>query len=83
MGADRIRLGDALVKEGVLSEDQLKAALQEQQASGRMLGELLVEQGVLSGSVAVRTLARQLGVKGCMLRHGLIDPDRTGGGRAP
>ena len=74
MGADRIRLGDALVKEGVLSEDQLKAALQEQQASGRMLGELLVEQGVLSGSVAVRTLARQLGVKGCMLRHGLIDP---------
>ncbi|UCD74303.1 MAG: Flp pilus assembly complex ATPase component TadA [Phycisphaerales bacterium] len=74
MHGERVRLGDALVKEGVLSEDQLKAALQEQQASGRMLGELLVEQGVLSGSAAVRTLARQLGVKGCTLRHGLIDP---------
>ncbi len=74
MADDRPRLGDALVEEGVLTQDQLMVALKEQKASGRMLGELLVDQGVLSGSAAVRTLARQLGVKGCMLRHGLIDP---------
>ena len=74
MGTDRVRLGDALVKEGILSEDQLKVALQEQRASGRMLGELLVEQGVINSQTVVRTLARQLGVKGCILRHGLIDP---------
>jgi type IV pilus assembly protein PilB len=39
-----------------------------------MLGELLVEQGVISGGMLVQVLARTLGVKGCHLRHGLIDP---------
>jgi len=74
MATGRVRLGDALVKEGVLSEDQLKAALREQRTTGRMLGELLVDQGVINNQTVVRTLARQLGVKGCILRHGLIDP---------
>ena len=68
MGTGRLHLGDALVKEGILSEDQLKAALQEQRASGRMLGELLVEQGVISNQTVVGMLARKLGVKGESLR---------------
>ena len=39
-----------------------------------MLGEMLVEQNVISGAHLVQVLARTLALKGCQLRHGLIDP---------
>jgi type IV pilus assembly protein PilB len=70
----KLRFGDVLVKEGALSEEQLKRALAQQKSSGRMLGEMLVDQGVISNAVLVRALAKTLGIKGCQLRHGLIDP---------
>ena len=70
----KLRIGEALVQEGLLTEQQLKKALLEQQTSGRPLGEMLIEQNVISGAVLVQTLARNLGVQGCQLRHGLIDP---------
>jgi type IV pilus assembly protein PilB len=72
--AKRIRIGEVLVEEGILSQDQLKRALAEQKATGRMLGEMLVEQGVIEASVLVHALAKRLGFIGCHLRHGLIDP---------
>ena len=68
------RVGDILVADGALSEDQLKEALAEQKNSGRLLGKILVEDGVISAHVLVHGLARSLGVRGCQLRHGLIDP---------
>jgi type IV pilus assembly protein PilB len=71
----RVRIGEVLVEEGILSEEQLKRALAEQKATGRLLGEMLVEQGVITSSLLVQALARRLGVPGCDLRHGLIDPN--------
>ncbi|MDB5301982.1 MAG: hypothetical protein JWO87_3645 [Phycisphaerales bacterium] len=73
-GPKRARIGETLVSEGVLSPEQLQKALAQQKATGRMLGELLVDQGVISGSTLVQVLAKTIGVKGCQLRHGLIDP---------
>jgi type IV pilus assembly protein PilB len=70
----KARVGEVLVQEGVLTEEQLKRALAQQKASGRMLGEMLVDQGVISNAVLVRALAKCLGIRGCQLRHGLIDP---------
>jgi type IV pilus assembly protein PilB len=70
----RPRLGDKLLEDGVISAEQLSAALVEQQRSNRMLGELLVDQGIINSTMLVRTLAECLGVPGCHLRHGLIDP---------
>ena len=70
----KVRFGDVLVREGALSEEQLKRALAQQKSSGRMLGEMLVDQGVISNAVLVRALAKTLNIKGCQLRHGLIDP---------
>src|SRR5436190_18794712 len=70
----KLRIGEALLEQGVLTAEQLNRALAEQKASGRMLGELLVDQGVISSAVLVQVLARCLGIKGCQLRHGLIDP---------
>src|SRR5207237_6600618 len=70
----KLRFGEALVQQGILSEEQLKRALIEQQTSGRPLGEMLVDQGVINSTMLVQVLARCLGVRGCQLRHGLIDP---------
>lgn len=70
----RIRVGEMLLNEGVISRDQLDRALAEQKSSSRMLGEMLVDQGIISNTVLVQTVAKCLGVKGCLLRHGLIDP---------
>jgi type IV pilus assembly protein PilB len=73
-----MRVGEALLAEGVLSQEQLARALAEQQASGQMLGEMLVKQGVITNVVLVRALAKCLGVRGVQLRHGLIDPGLLG-----
>jgi type IV pilus assembly protein PilB len=67
-------VGEVLLSEGLISEDQLAMALSEQRSSGMKLGEMLVGQGVISGSTLVHSLAGALGVKGVLLRHGLIDP---------
>ena len=70
----KARIGEALVEDGAISREQLSRALAEQKSSGRMLGEMLVDQGVINTSTFVRVLARQFGIRGCQLRHGLIDP---------
>lgn len=71
----KTRVGEVLVNSGDLSEEQLEKALADQKQSGRRLGELLVEQGVISGASLVRALASCLGVRGCILRPGLLDPE--------
>jgi len=72
--APRKSIGEMLVEEGVLSKEDLARALSAQQASGRLLGEVLIEEGLVSPIALVRVLAKHLGVPGCQLRHGLVDP---------
>lgn len=72
-GCPKSRIGDALVSQGVITPEQLQRALAQQKATGSMLGELLVDQGVISANALIQILAGWLGVKGCVLRHGLID----------
>jgi len=73
-GPPRPMFGEALVSDGHLTSEQLSRALAEQRSSNARLGEMLVQQGVISQRVLVRTLAKVLGVRGVQLRHGLIDP---------
>jgi type IV pilus assembly protein PilB len=70
----KIRIGDALIEQGSLSEEQLARALAEQKSNGAMLGEMLVQQGVISAAALVKALSKCLGLPGCQVRHGLIDP---------
>ncbi len=70
----KLRVGEALVAAGVLSEEQLATALEGQRSTGLRLGELLVAEGVISNAILVRTLAKYLNVPGCVLRPGLVDP---------
>ncbi len=76
--AARIRVGEALVEEGVLSREQLEQALSLQRVKGLRLGELLVSEGMISPTTLVRTLSNCLNVRGCLLRHGLMDPALLG-----
>ncbi|MGP1272671.1 MAG: GspE/PulE family protein [Phycisphaerales bacterium] len=68
------RVGEALVAAGALTEAELSRALAEQARSGERLGELLIDQGLVQPQTLVRALAQSLNVRGCHLRHGLIDP---------
>jgi len=68
-------IGEALLKAGVISKEQLQHALAEQKSTGRRLGEALVADGILSPATLVRVLAKHLGVQGCQLHHGLVDPE--------
>ena len=70
----RLRVGDVLIEDGVLTQAQLDRVLSQQRSTSRRLGELLVEQGVVPPAALVRALSRALGIKGVVLRHGLIDP---------
>ena len=56
----RLRLGDLLVTQGVLTPVQLKAALEEQRASGRKLGRILIEDGITDEPTIARALAQQM-----------------------
>ena len=68
------KLGDLLVEQGLISEDDLTLARESQKSGGRRLGETLVDMSIVSANTLVNAIAAQLGVKGCTLRHGLIDP---------
>jgi len=56
-------LGRLLVGQGLLSEDELERALEEQALTGRRLGETLVELGFVSHSALSRALAEQYGIE--------------------
>jgi hypothetical protein len=58
---NRRKLGELLVEEGFLTEEQLADALVEAVSSGRKIGAVLVERGVLSGPALANFLADQQG----------------------
>jgi type IV pilus assembly protein PilB len=68
------KLGDLLLREGLISQSDLDRALESQKSGTKRLGETLVSLGVVTTDTLVNAVARQIGVKGCTLRHGLIDP---------
>ena len=57
---EKIRLGDLLIQQGLLTDEQLTRSLDEQKRSGRKLGRIVVEQGYVTEEAIARALARQL-----------------------
>ena len=55
----RDRLGELLLNAGVVTEEQVLAALDRQQARGGKLGAILVDDGVIDEDTVARTLAEQ------------------------
>ncbi|MBN2362019.1 MAG: general secretion pathway protein GspE [Deltaproteobacteria bacterium] len=65
----RIRLGELLIRAGLITELQLNAALAEQKRWGGRLGHILVEMNFISEEILVKGLARLLGVPRADLDH--------------
>lgn len=58
----KIRLGDLLVQQGIITDEQLMQTLAEQKQSGRKLGHVLVEQGFVSETQLLSFLSQHLNV---------------------
>lgn len=61
-GRKKLRLGDVLVNEQVITQEQLDKALGMQRGSGKKLGEVLVDEGITTEEGIARALSRQLGI---------------------
>lgn len=58
---EKIRLGEILVQQKLLTEEQLKSSLDEQKKTGRRLGRVFIELGFITEEQISKALARQLG----------------------
>jgi type IV pilus assembly protein PilB len=72
--ADHQRIGELLVKEGLVTREQIARALQEQQQTGMRLGFCLVKQGAIEETTLVKTLARQYRMPAVDLARFEVDP---------
>ncbi|MDR0936777.1 MAG: Flp pilus assembly complex ATPase component TadA [Oscillospiraceae bacterium] len=74
----KLRLGDILVEQNVLTEEQLDAALEEQRKSHMRLGQQLVSSGATTDAAIAHALQRQLGVELIDLRFTRVSPEVLG-----
>lgn len=65
----KIRLGDLLVDQGLITSDQLEMALQEQKKMGRKLGNTLIELGMIDENSMLNLLSSQLRIPLIDLRN--------------
>jgi len=56
----RVRVGELLLEQGIITQEQLAAALAEQKRSGRKLGRVLIDLGFVREQVFHEVLARHL-----------------------
>ncbi len=74
MPKKRLRIGDALLEEGLIDEEQLQKSLQIQKKTGKRLGKILVEMGLVGETDMVEALAKQMKIPYVNLSTYLIDP---------
>jgi type IV pilus assembly protein PilB len=67
------RLGEILVKDSLISQDQLKQALDYQKKNGGRLGTCLVKMGLVSDEDITAVLSRQYGVPSINLKFYEVD----------
>ena len=65
----KIRLGDLLVDNKLISEGQLEEALKDQKKSGRKLGRILIDNGYIDENQMLEVLSKQLKIPFIDLQH--------------
>ena len=68
------RLGEILVKENLISQEQLQQAIEQQKDQGGRLGAALVKLGFISDDEITGVLSRQYGVPAINLSYYEVDP---------
>lgn len=74
-GSEETPMGARLIEKGVLSDDQLRIALYEQQASGDSLGRVLVRLGFVTEATIRDVLSESVGASVVDLRKVSVDPE--------
>ena len=69
------RLGDLLVREGLINSEQLVRALQEQKGTNDKLGSILVKLNFVTEEKIIAFLSRQYGIQSITLSQLDIDPE--------
>ena len=70
-----LKLGDILIKQGLLKPEQLDYALEEQKKEGAKLGEVLVNMEFVTEEDIASALSKQLGVLHASIEKGLLRPN--------
>jgi type IV pilus assembly protein PilB len=73
-GGRRLPLGSLLVREGLLTPEQLEQALAEKERTGHRLGEIVVERGWAQPHDVARALAEQHGLEFVDLAKAQLEP---------
>jgi type IV pilus assembly protein PilB len=69
-----VRLGEILIKESLITQDQLTKALEFQRSNGGKLGSCLTKMGYITDDDITGVLSRQYGVPSINLKYYEIDP---------
>ncbi len=70
-----VRLGEILIKESLITQEQLQKALEFQRANGGKLGSCLTKMGFITDDDITGVLSRQYGVPSINLKFYEIDPN--------
>ncbi len=70
-----VRLGEILIKESLITQDQLEKALEFQRSNGGKLGSCLTKMGFITDDDITGVLSRQYGVPSINLKYYEIDPN--------
>lgn len=69
-----LKLGELLIKEGLITQAQLEKAIVTQKQEGGRLGEILVKLAVIKAEQLVAVLGKQLGIPYFTLGTGMLKP---------
>ena len=72
---EKKRIGEILKSAGLISEENLKRALEIQKETKGTLGQILVDMGLVSKKELMDALSSQLGVSSVSLSNYIIDPE--------
>ncbi|RKX26393.1 MAG: type II secretion system protein GspE [Candidatus Zixiibacteriota bacterium] len=70
----RKRLGELLVERGLVTPEQLEAALLQQTATDKRIGHILVDTGVISEDTLIDVISERLSIPRISLASMVIDP---------
>ncbi len=68
------QLGQILIEQGLITEEQLQAALEVHHRTPKSLGRVLIDMGLIKEADLVRALAEQVGLEFVDLSEAQIDP---------
>lgn len=74
MRKSKLRLGEILLKEGLITQTQLDEALRFQKLSNRTIGDIVVDKGFVSEKDVANALAKQLDIPFASLQDGSLTP---------